>query len=949
MKKILAIFLLFSLILCTVPIAASADESSTDIDLANAFDQHGAVMMLIDPQTGDILYANDAAAAFYGYTKQELQKMKITQFNTLSEEETASEMQAAQNEERNYFVFEHRLAGGDIRTVEVYSYPVTYSGKSVLFSVIHDITQQVLLQQQVKIRNTVVFVLGGIGILILFVLLILYIKNQKILRASRNEQRTAYELRKAFLDASDSWIYLKDENYRYVFVNEATKRYYKKTDEEMIGHDDYEISAEQFASMRRRTDTAALEKQAAVVDEVEWNGRIFKSIKFPVKMISGKIGVGAYINDVTEERKQQKLMQKMLVRNEILVEVLNRSFATTQQQLDYALHRALELTESTYGYIYFYDEQRKEFTLNSWTRGVLDECMVAQPQTKYHLAHTGFWGEVVRQRKPLIVNDFAKANPLKKGYPKGHVEIKNFISIPVFVDEDIVAVVGMANKGGDYDNNDIIELTLLMAGIWNAVERREKQQRLSYERNKYLQTIVSIGDGTIVVDGKGNVEMINSVAEKLTGWTLDEAKGKHYTQVFMLSHEMEGYEINDPVNEALLTGQVQELGNHAVLTAKDGKKYFLEDSAAPIKNEKGDIEGVILVFRDVTDKREQRKKIEYLSFHDSLTGLYNRRYFEEELSRLDTQRNLPICVIMGDVNGLKLTNDIFGHTLGDMLLKTVARVLVKVFRTDDIIARWGGDEFVVLLYQTDLEEANSIMARIKAEFEKEQSMVVKASIAMGVAVKAHMDENIWDVLSKAEEQMYVNKSLDRDKFKNEVLNSIVNLLHLTSPKDKEHAKNVSRICCEIGKTLALSDTEMYKLKEAAYLHDIGKIALDSKLIKENMNMTEDESREFKNHPIVSYRILNSFENTMDLAEIVLAHHECWDGGGYPRGLKKSEILLAARILAVANCYEKMINNNKNPLSEDEAIAYMKENAGKCFDPKIVEALIKVIKEKPFNE
>jgi diguanylate cyclase (GGDEF)-like protein/PAS domain S-box-containing protein/putative nucleotidyltransferase with HDIG domain len=949
MKKILRILVLVILFLLLAPMAVSADELSDNINLTDVFDQHGAVMMLIDPQTGDILYANNAAATFYGYAKQEMQSMKISDFNTLSEEETALEMQAAQNEERNYFVFKHRLAGGDVRTVEVYSYPVVYNEKSVLFSVVHDITQQTILAQQNERRNKIIFIAGGAGIFILTILIIIIALNRKNLKRSNHELKTLNEMRQSFLNANNTIMYLKDENFKYNFVNAAFLDAYNKKEEEIIGKDDYEISVNEFADMRRKSDLQALEKQDIVTDTIEWDDRIYESIKFPIKRMNGKIGIGAYVRNVTEEKNRQKQLQKMLVRHEILVEVLNRSFATTQEQLDYALHRALELTESTYGYIYFYDEQTEELTLNSWTRGVLDECAVAQPQTKYHLIHTGFWGEVVRQRKPILSNNFKADHPLKKGYPKGHVQLYNFMSIPVFVEEKIVAIVGMANKRGDYDDNDLFELTLLMAGIWNAVERREKQERLTYERNKYLQTIFSIGDGTIVVDSNGNIEMINSVAEQLTGWTLGEAKGRHYTQVFIFSHEMDGYEINDPVKEALQTGQVQELGNHAVLTARDGKKHYLEDSAAPIKNKNGDTEGVILVFRDVTDKREQRKKIEYLSFHDSLTGLYNRRYFEEELSRLDTQRNLPICVMMGDVNGLKLTNDIFGHTFGDMLLATVAKVLSKIFRSDDIIARWGGDEFVILLYQTNLEEAKSILSRLKEEFEKEQNLSIKMSIAMGVAVKTQVHENIWDVLSKAEEQMYANKSLDRDKFKNEVLNSIINLLHLTSPKDKEHAKNVSKICGEIGKALALSDTEMHKLKEAAYLHDIGKIALDSKLIKENINMNEEESRAFKNHPIVSYRILNSFENTMDLAEIVLAHHERWDGGGYPRGLKEKEILLAARILAVANCYEKKINNDQKPLSVDEAMEYMKENAGKCFDPKIVEALIKIIEGKPFDE
>jgi diguanylate cyclase (GGDEF)-like protein/PAS domain S-box-containing protein/putative nucleotidyltransferase with HDIG domain len=951
MKKVIFTFLMFLMIMCVSPVAVNADMPSADIDLTNVFDEHGAAMMLIDPQTGQILYVNDSAALFYEYTKDELESMNISQINTLSEEEIALEMQAAQNEERNYFVFDHRLKNGDIRNVEVYSYPVQFNGKTVLFSIVYDITEQTLLRQQAEKRDRLIFIAGGVGLLVLLGLFIVLAYNRRKLKISNQKLESSNELFESFIDANESLMYLKDEKLKYLFVNAAFLKAYNKIEEEIIGKDDFALSVDAFANMRRKSDMSVLEKREVVTDTIEWNNKVYESIKFPVKLINGQIGIGAYVREVTLEKNRQKQLQKMLYRHKIISDAFSHLFSNTQQQLDYVLHRALNLTESKYGYIYFYNEETQEFMLNSWTKGVMEECAVAKPQTIYQLAHTGIWGEVVRQRKPLIVNDFAALNPLKKGYPSGHVALTNFMSIPVFVDEKIVAVVGMANKDGNYDEHDVTELTMLMAGTWNAVERREKQEKLSYERNKYLQTIVSIGDGIMVVDNDGNIEMINAIAEKLTGWTLNEAKGKHYKEVFKLSHEMKGFEINDPVEAALRTGQIQELGNHAILTSRYGEQYYLEDSAAPIKNDKEDILGVILVFRDVTDKREQRRKIEYLSFHDSLTGLYNRRFFEEELNRLDTHRNLPICVIMGDVNGLKLTNDIFGHTFGDMLLKTVARVLTKVFRADDIIARWGGDEFVILLYQTNMDEAQLVMNRIKEEFEKEQNMSIKVSISMGADIKTQMEETIWDVLSRAEERMYTNKSLERNKYKEEALDSITKLLYTTSPEEKEHAKAVSRLCYEMGKMLALPKTDILKLKEAGYLHDIGKIVLDSNLIKNSDQATDEECCEIKNHPVISYRILNAFDHTMDLADIVLAHHEYWNGSGYPKGLKETEILLAARIIAVADCYDRMVSGygGRDLVSSEEAIDYIKKNADILFEPKIVDAFVKLISAEQMDE
>lgn len=217
---------------------------------------------------------------------------------------------------------------------------------------------------------------------------------------------------------------------------------------------------------------------------------------------------------------------------------------------------------------------------------------------------------------------------------------------------------------------------------------------------------------------------------------------------------------------------MQEVGSHAVLISRNGRQIDLEDSAAPIKDETDSTMGVVLVFRDVTDKNEQRKEIEYLSFHDALTGLYNRGYFNAELNRLNTERNLPISVVMGDVNGLKLTNDIFGHIFGDMLLVKAAENLKKACRRDDIVARWGGDEFVMLLPKTGTAETEKIVERIEAEFAKEQIKAINGSISMGFAVKLDMSESIEQVLNAAEEKMYAMKTLKRHVVNRNAMNAI---------------------------------------------------------------------------------------------------------------------------------------------------------------------------------
>jgi len=535
---------------------------------------------------------------------------------------------------------------------------------------------------------------------------------------------------------------------------------------------------------------------------------------------------------------------------------------------------------------------------------------------------------------------------MKKGYPEGHVKISRFMSVPVIIDDKIVAVVGLANKRHDYDYNDVYQITALMNGVWNAVKRRETLVELAVEKNKLYQTLVSIGDGVIAVDLEGKITMLNSVAEKLTGWTANEAYGKHYKEVLCLSHEREGYTIDDPIDKVLKTGTTQELGSYAVLTSGNQVRYNIEHCAAPIKDDKNVTTGVVSVFRDVTEKIEQSKKIEYLSLHDSLTGLYNRIFFEKELKRLDTKRNLPISIIVGDVNGLKLANDIFGHAAGDLLLKKTAEVLKKACREGDIIARVGGDEFTILLPGTTEEETRKIIARIKELISKESVKMIKVSISMGGATKADEDEDIAQTIINAEKRMYFEKVLDRNKLKNTTINEIIKMLHEHYPREEEHSKRVSEICEIIGKKMGLSEDEIKKLKEAAFLHDIGKISLGEGLLYNPEILDGYEEKKMKEHPIIGFRILNSFDETLDLAESVLAHHERWDGSGYPKGLKGEQIPKFARIISVAEYYDAMTSRRDSKiLNKENIILEINNQAGLKFDPIVADIFIKILLEE----
>lgn len=643
------------------------------------------------------------------------------------------------------------------------------------------------------------------------------------------------------------------------------------------------------------------------------------------------------------ENAGQFSKERMAKHSALMINILNRSFENIQEQLDYALNELLKLSGSQYGYIYLYNEEKKEFTINSWTTGVMAECSVKGKPGIYQLENTGIWGEVVRQCKPIIVNDFKHSNPLKKGYPEGHVQLDRFMSIPVIIDNEIVAVVGFGNKATDYSQTDVNEITTLMSIVWNMVKRKESENILAFERNKYYQTLLSIGDGVMIINTDRNVEFLNAVASRLTGWTQNEAKGTSYKEVFMLSHEQEGFTVDDPIEMVFLTGTTHMLGNHGVLTSRNGIQYNLEDSAAPIFDRTGLLAGVVLVFRDITKKKEQRKRIEYMSCHDSLTGLYNRHFFEEELRRLDNESNLPISILVGDINGLKLTNDIFGHAFGDLLLQKVAEIMRSVCRSDDIIARRGGDEYIVLLPKTGPEDIKIIANRIKKHVSEQKIRSIRCGISLGYDTKISKHESIDQTLRNAESNMYLSKTLERGKAQSNALNSIMNSLYESNAREKEHSINVSNLCGKVGAELNLPESDIQKLKYAAKLHDIGKVILSPELLNIDSPVKASEHNEVAKHPVVGYRILNYFDVTLELAEIILFHHENWDGSGYPRGLKGQKIPLLSHIISIAGYYERALCQFDPGDAEKrgEAINKIQQLSGTKFNPEIVDIFIRL--------
>lgn len=341
--------------------------------------------------------------------------------------------------------------------------------------------------------------------------------------------------------------------------------------------------------------------------------------------------------------------------------------------------------------------------------------------------------------------------------------------------------------------------------------------------------------------------------------------------------------------------------------------------------------------QDITSRKEHLDRIEHISYHDHLTKIYNRRFLEEEFVRLDVKRNYPLAVIMADVNGLKLANDSFGHAEGDNILKNAACLITEVCREDDIIARVGGDEFMILLPGTDTEDVEKIVARLRKSKYEETDTKLPLSLALGYAVKSDNSLNMTKLFKKAEEAMYKSKMAEKVKYRARAIKIITKVLFESNEWEKGHAKRVSEICEAIGKAMNLPKAEIKKLSYAGFYHDIGKVTIRDELLYKDNGLSEEDYENIRRHPETGYRILSSTNKTAELADYVLHHHEYWNGKGYPAGYENVEIPLFSRIIAVAESYDFLTNRPgvKRSYTKRRAFAEIRKGEGRQFDPEIV--------------
>jgi diguanylate cyclase (GGDEF)-like protein/PAS domain S-box-containing protein len=477
------------------------------------------------------------------------------------------------------------------------------------------------------------------------------------------------------------------------------------------------------------------------------------------------------------------------------------------------------------------------------------------------------------------------------------------------------------------------------------------QRQLNAMTAEYDMIFGMTGGGLALldVDDEGQLvfRRVNATVERATGIAGDLVRGLTLKQVFGEQAE----QIDKPYKECLSTAQPVSF-DLDIEPGAGGPLRVWHVTLTPIVDAHGTVRHIVVSAHDITERKQMEHEIRQLSFYDKLTNLYNRRYFEQELHRLEGSREYPITVICSDIDGLKLINDTMGHRQGDRLLRAYARLLNKVFRKSDVVARVGGDEFAVALTRTTAAVAEDRCRALEAMVSKYNLTHPKLplSVSFGLATSEDRQQSLEEAFIQADKNMYQDKVHRTAAAAHSIVRALVTALAQRDHQQAGRIGEVTALSRALGQSLALGKKDMADLLLLSEMHNLGTVGIPDKILHKRGRLTRAEREVVQQHAMMGYRIARSSPELSHIADLILHHHEWYNGEGYPMGLQGEEIPLPCRIINIVDAYTAMTNDRpyREAMSQERAVQELRFYSGLQFDADLVERFIAVCVDNPVD-
>lgn len=624
--------------------------------------------------------------------------------------------------------------------------------------------------KEVHVQDVLKYIIPIAFIFVVALAYIFYRRRAEQIHANNEIQKREIQI-KSLVGSIPDLIWLKDINGVFLNCNPMFEKLLGAKEADIVGKTDYDFVDKDLADFFRKNDKTVINARKPSTNE-EWltfatdgyHG-LFETIKTPMYDANGElIGVLGVARDITVRHALESQTQLINERSQHLLKLESLFENLTEKEfMQHGLELAENITGSQIAFIHFVKNDEETIELVAWSRRTIEHYCHAAFDSPYPVSQAGIWADALRNKQPVVFNDYA-TYPHKRGLPDGHSPLQRLISVPVIENGKVVMLTSVGNKETDYTETDVESVQLISNDIWRLVQRRrtEKDQLIA-------ATVFESQEGMMVTDANMIILRVNHAFTKITGYTAEDAVGQTPR---ILSSGRQSKEFYAAMWQSINnTGAWEgEIWNRR----KSGEIYPEQLTITAVRNETGAVTNYVATLVDITMSKAASEEIKSLAFFDPLTQLPNRRLFSDRLSQAlaaSARSGQRGALLFLDLDHFKTLNDTLGHDVGDLLLQQVATRLTSIVREGDTVARFGGDEFVVLL--EDLSE-EKVEAAAQTKFVAEEIMLAlnhpyelhthahRSTPSIGATLFHGHEQASEELLKQADIAMYQSKTEGRN-------------------------------------------------------------------------------------------------------------------------------------------------------------------------------------------